>query len=502
MDSQALLIRADGSPQIGTGHVMRCLALAQAWRVSTSGPIVFVTAMDTPALEARLHAEGAQVVRLSTPPGSMEDARQTTALAQQYRASWIVADGYHFGAEYQNLLKAGEFQLLVIDDYGHTKQYSADMILNQNLHASEHLYTNRQSHTRLLLGTRYMLLRREFVQQGPPVRTIPAVAHRVLVTLGGSDPENVTAKVIQALRQRQCEGLEATVVIGGSNPHVEHIHTLLGGTPDFIQLEHNVTDIPEDMRQADIAISAAGSTAWELAFMGLPSLLIVTAKNQRPIATHLAQSGATINLGWHNTCTPSDIVTALEKLRTSAEVRRTMSQCGQTLIDGNGAARVVMAMTGDTLRLRNVREGDSHLLWEWANDPDARAVSFSSDSIPWEEHLEWFHAKVQSPRCLFFIATDSEDVPVGQVRFDLTNDEAIISVSLDRHQRSKGYGIRLLRLSAQALFTVTHLSTIHAYVKPNNHASLRTFAKAGYTHGGTTVTAGQPAVHFILRRSL
>jgi UDP-2,4-diacetamido-2,4,6-trideoxy-beta-L-altropyranose hydrolase len=263
-----------------------------------------------------------------------------------------------------------------------------------------------------------------------------------------------------------------------------------------------VTDIREEMQWADIAIAAAGSTAWELAFMGLPSLLIVVADNQHQIAAPLAQSGAAINLGWHNVCTPSDIAKALKELRTSIEMRRTMSQCGQKLVDGCGAARVVMAMTGDTLRLRYVRERDSHVLWQWANDPEARAVSFSSTAIPWQEHLNWFHSKVNNLHCIFFIATDSEDVPVGQVRYDLANDAATISVSLDRHQRSKGYGSLLLRLSAQALFATTAIAMIHAYVKPDNHASLRAFAKAEYTHSGTTETAGQPAVHFILRRSL
>lgn len=502
MKTSVLLIRADGTQQIGTGHVMRCLALAQVWQMSTGGAVVFVMASDAPALETRLRAEDAQVVRLATAPGSAEDAKQTAACALKCHASWVVIDGYHFDTEYQRILKGAGLQLLVIDDYSHAEYYDADMILNQNLHAQEQLYVHRQPQGRLLLGSRYLLLRQEFLQQGPPVRTTQAVARRVLVTLGGSDPENVTAKVIQALQHEQCKEVEGTVIIGGSNPHAQHLHDLLNNASASIELKHNVTDIREEMKRADLAISAAGSTAWELAYMGLPSLLIVVAENQRPIAAHLAQAGAAIDLGWHSTCSTSDIAQGVEQLRASATARQTMSQRGQTLIDGNGASRVVMAMTGDRLYLRSACESDCRVLWEWANDPEARAVSFSSALIPWPEHLKWFHGKIGNPQCRFFIAADSDDVPVGQVRYDLGNDEATISVSLDHHQRSKGYGSLLLRLSAHALFTTTQTTMIHAYVKPDNHASVRVFSKAGYTSNGLTTTAGQPAVHFTLRRSL
>lgn len=501
MDTATLLIRADGDRQIGTGHIMRCLALAQAWQTNTGGTVTFVVARDAPALEERLRSEGGQVIQLSVQPGSIEDAMQTVALARQCRAAWVVVDGYHFGAQYQHALKVANLQLLAIDDHGHAEHYYADIVLNQNLHAPEQLYTHRQPHTRLLLGSRYLLLRQEFVQQGPPLRTTPPLARRVLVTMGGSDPENITAKVIQALLQNQYAELQATVIIGGSNPYASHIQALLRDTPAFIELKHDVADLSEEMRKADIAISAAGSTAWELAYMGLPTLLTIAAENQRLIATSLAQTGCAVNLGWHSLCTPSDIIEAFKKLRGSAEARHAMSQQGQLLVDGNGATRVIMAMTGEKLYLRNARESDCRILWEWANDPDARAVSFSPATIPWQEHQNWFQGKVRNSQCRLFIATDCEDVPVGQVRYDLVNDEATISVSLDRRQRNKGYGSLLLCLSARALFATTNISTIHAYVKPDNHASLRTFTKAGYTHGGMTETAGQPAVHFILRRS-
>src|SRR5207249_1652332 len=122
---------------------------------------------------------------------------------------------------------------------------------------------------------------------------------KVLVTMGGSDPDNVTLKVIQALPQVEVQGLEATVVIGGTNPHYRELEAAILQLPLPIRLERNATNMPELMAWADIAVSAGGTTLWELAFMGLPNLVVVLADNQRPAAAHLGAIGAITNMGWH-----------------------------------------------------------------------------------------------------------------------------------------------------------------------------------------------------------
>ncbi|MBE3120100.1 MAG: UDP-2,4-diacetamido-2,4,6-trideoxy-beta-L-altropyranose hydrolase, partial [Candidatus Atribacteria bacterium] len=144
-----LLLRVDASARIGTGHVMRCLALAQAWQ-EKGGRATFVMTTETPAVEARLASEGMQVTHLVTQPGSPEDAQQTVGLAQQREAVWIVVDGYYFGADYQQTIKRAGLRLLFVDDYGHAGHYYADLVLNQNIYANESLYPKREPHTRLL----------------------------------------------------------------------------------------------------------------------------------------------------------------------------------------------------------------------------------------------------------------------------------------------------------------------------------------------------------------
>jgi UDP-2,4-diacetamido-2,4,6-trideoxy-beta-L-altropyranose hydrolase len=338
-----LLVRADASAQIGTGHVMRCLALAQAWQ-DAGGRVVFLMAMEAPALEARLRSEGMEVIHLPVQPGSTDDAIRTADFAHQVGADWVVVDGYHFGADYQRIIKDSGLRLLFIDDNGHAGHYSADLVLNQNIHAHEGLYPNKEPYTRLLLGTRYVLLRREFLKWRGWKREIPEVARKVLVTMGGSDPDNVTLKVIQALQQVNMDGLEATVVVGGSNPHYEELQSAVQDSRFPIRLESNVVDMPELMAWADVAVSAGGSVIYELAFMGVPIIGLSRAKQEEVLLQRSTQSGISINLGVYHSVQPGWICEVLTGLAHSKEQRLAMSRAGRSLVDEFGPDRVINSM--------------------------------------------------------------------------------------------------------------------------------------------------------------
>jgi RimJ/RimL family protein N-acetyltransferase len=211
--------------------------------------------------------------------------------------------------------------------------------------------------------------------------------------------------------------------------------------------------------------------------------------------------GVVINLGWGGDISPHDIAQALTRLLVAEDRRREMANRGRQLVDGLGSGRVLKHVRRAMLTLRKVREDDCDLLWQWANDPDVRAVSFSSQPIPWERHVKWFKAKVMDPTCVLFIATHSNGAPVGQVRYDIDGKQATVSVSIDRNFRGKGYGSAILGLSAQEVFASLEVSAIHAYVKRDNEASIWAFEQAEYTEMGTTSVHGHDAVHFTLRKS-
>ena len=202
-----LIIRADASTQTGSGHVMRCLALAQAWN-DQGGETILVLAEQILALESKLIAEGITLVYLETTIGSDEDAQQTASIANKYAASWVVVDGYQFGAKYQKELKGFGLKILFLDDNGHAEHYFSDLVLNQNISADINIYSSREPYTQLLLGTEYTLLRRDFLKWREWKRLVIPNAYKILVTLGGSDPENVTLKVIQSLSLIQNNNLD------------------------------------------------------------------------------------------------------------------------------------------------------------------------------------------------------------------------------------------------------------------------------------------------------
>ncbi|HEY2990940.1 MAG TPA: UDP-2,4-diacetamido-2,4,6-trideoxy-beta-L-altropyranose hydrolase [Candidatus Binatia bacterium] len=337
---ERLVFRADSSVAIGTGHVMRCLALAQAWS-DAGGKACFLTANENGALETRLRSEGCEVVRPAAVPGSADDAQWTADWAKKNGAPWAVIDGYHFGVEYQRALRDSGLRLLCIDDNGHAERYCADIVLNQNLYADEALYENREPQTRLLLGCRYLLLRREFFKWRDWMRKIPEMARKLLVTFGGADAGNATLKAIESLRRLERRDLEIKIVVGPAYAHVDALRRETERATGRVELLTAVRDVPALMAWADVAISAGGSTCWEIAFMGLPACIVVLADNQSPVADVLEKRGAAINLGWHGTDVPDKLAGAMEQLLGASDRRRAMSRVGRLMVDGDGSKRVV-----------------------------------------------------------------------------------------------------------------------------------------------------------------
>jgi UDP-2,4-diacetamido-2,4,6-trideoxy-beta-L-altropyranose hydrolase len=322
---------------------MRCLALAQSWQ-DAGGHAIFAMADCTPLLEERLRHEGFEIAHVSVPAGSAADAAETARIGRKHGASWIVVDGYQFGAEYQASLKSRDLKVLFVDDNGHAEYYSADLVLNQNIHASESLYSNREASTRLLLGTQFAMLRREFVAWRNWGREIPSVARKCLLTMGGADPDNVTARVLRTILTEF--DLEATVVVGYNNPHLPELRGLSKdcGKVQFIA---NATNMPELIASADLAVAAAGTTSLEMCFLGLPAVLIVLAENQRAVAEELNRREAAVQLSEGANAMPGTLAECLASLLASPERRKTMSETGRKLVDGLGASRVVAQLQGN-----------------------------------------------------------------------------------------------------------------------------------------------------------
>lgn len=155
-------------------------------------------------------------------------------------------------------------------------------------------------------------------------------------------------------------------------------------------------------------------------------------------------------------------------------------------------------MGKNTLTLRPVSKEDCMLVWEWANDPDVRNFSFSSDPILWEDHVRWFNLKLNDSHCIIYIALNKQGSALGQIRYDLINQkDAIISIIVDKEYRHQGYGTKLILLGSDKIFTITNIQTLNAYVKPTNFASRRAFIKAGFHDMGSSTINGNLAIRLV-----
>lgn len=342
LKNSLLLVRADSSTAIGSGHVMRCLALAKAWQ-RVGGRVCYLTAENIPALEKRFAVETFEETRLGVEPGSKEDAQQTADWAHRLDASWVVVDGYRFGPDYIGILKGSGLRVLLLDDDARFDFYGADIVLNQNINAKPEMYGRREPGTQLLLGADYVLLRPEFLTEAR-APGIAGVARKIIVTMGGSDPDNVTSKVLQALSGMAKTDFEARIVVGGGNPHNASLQAAAQPLGDKVRLEENPPNMAPLMTWAEVAVSAAGGTCWELAFLGVPMILISLTSDQDANASAISEQGAALSLGWHANLSPRQIGESLKSLMDSPDLRREMSQRGQKLVDGQGPARVVAVM--------------------------------------------------------------------------------------------------------------------------------------------------------------
>lgn len=330
---------------------------------------------------------------------------------------------------------------------------------------------------------------------------IKQTARKVLVSLGGSDPRNHSLKVIQALQETALPELEITVIAGANNPHTGELEKAANTSNVPVRIVCDTQNMFKMMAGADIAVSSGGTTVWELAFTGVPTILIIQAENQRMPAEALHRGGEALYLGWADKISIKKLAREFERFLTDKRTRREMSFSLQTLVDGEGSSRLIMHIKNEKLRLRRTFKKDCKLIWEWANDQAVREASFSSEPIPWEAHLQWFTGKQKDPRCFHFMALDEHDIPVGQIRFDIQGEEAEVSVSIDKQRRGYAYGSTLIKTAVKKILLLNQVKIIHAYVKPDNGASIEAFKKAGFQELPYVMKQSQPARHFIREKN-
>lgn len=311
--------RVDASTEIGSGHVMRCLTLADAL-AETGARCTFVMRQKPGNLEEAVRGRGHSVVMLPPPERAISasggeeeplhaqwlgihwenDASETLTALADIDLDWLVVDHYALDARWESRVAGCARLLMVIDDLADRK-HTCDLLLDQNLGRRPEDYAGLISpETKRLIGPRFALLRNEFVRAREPSLQARALREpaRLLISLGGVDADNITGDVLGVLADMPEAGQwQVTVVLGAACPHAGSIREQADAMIHRVEVVVGASNMAELMAGADLAIGAAGGSAWERCCLGLPTLLIVMADNQRPGARALEAAGAAICLG-------------------------------------------------------------------------------------------------------------------------------------------------------------------------------------------------------------
>jgi UDP-2,4-diacetamido-2,4,6-trideoxy-beta-L-altropyranose hydrolase len=335
-----LLFRGDASATIGTGHVMRCLAMAQAWK-RAGGEAVFAIAESPEALIKRFVDDGFSTISFPVVPASSDDFELLLSHVRRLDAKWVVIDGDHFDSEFLLHLHDSGIRTLLLDDFVARPAFPADIVLNPNYGAKEEPYRLSGFRGELLLGESYVLLRSEFTSRASTGdRIVRRFGNKILITLGGSDPDNLSARILEAIAE--LTDFEIRFIAGAGYAHVTDLTALTGGN---VQVLYDAPDMPTLMRKADMAIIAGGGTLWELLYMGCAVLSYSRNSVQAVVLRELAEKGILMDMGPMLHFSGPALVAKIRELANSDTIRKGMADAGQRLIDGRGAQRIVEKLT-------------------------------------------------------------------------------------------------------------------------------------------------------------
>jgi UDP-2,4-diacetamido-2,4,6-trideoxy-beta-L-altropyranose hydrolase len=475
----ALVLRADADARIGAGHVMRSLALAQAWKAAR-GRAVFCGRIDSASLHERLEAGGFECLV----PGPA--ARDTVASLHDngLDGSWVVLDGYHFDTDWHSSLVAGGFRVLVVDDEAKLSSYQVQAVLAPAYDASISRYATLPA-TVVMSGLKFRPLRAGFTGCRRSARS-PSGGKAILVAFGAADSANVTCRALGAIAPLLDARDLVIVVLGPLNSHGDAVAAALSGFPCRHELHRDVVDMATLYGQADIALSAAGGAAWEMASCGLPAILVPVASNQEAGAAFLATAGAAVRLGGPQDLDSPEFPDLLASLLGDEDRRSAMALAGPQACDGRGAERVctvLAALGGEQPRrgwsIRPARIDDLEAVHRIANDREVRVNSFSPEPIGLEDHTRWFIDRLGREDCALFVI-EVEAVVAGLIRFDRNGDGAEIDYAIHPAFRGRGLGRRLLRDGALLAASRLGIGEATGVVIDDNAASRRAFLAAGY----------------------
>jgi UDP-2,4-diacetamido-2,4,6-trideoxy-beta-L-altropyranose hydrolase len=428
------------------------------------------------------------------------DARQTKVGAGERVVDWLVVDHYALDARWESAMRSQCRKIMVIDDIA-DRRHDSDLLLDQNLFSNmtERYIGKIPESCGQLLGPHYALLQPLYEDLHPRIPPREGPIRRILVYFGGADAHNLTGMTVAAFLALGRKDITLDVVINPSNPHRDSIRHQIEGCPQ-IALHEGLSSLAPLMAQADLSIGAGGATSWERCCLGLPSLVITLAANQTPIARELDRLGLIQWLGDESEVSESTLMNTLGYLCTTGLASDWSDRCRQR-VDGGGVGRVasiLMLNAQSKLKVRLARVDDEALILQWANDCLVRQNAFAPNPIDQSTHREWFRRRLRDVElCRIYVLQTEDNLPIGQVRFDLIDKSWAIDYSLDALARGHGLGKVLLQSAMQALRASMTGVLLFGRVKTTNLASCRVFESLGFS--SESAGGGEIVYRYLLR---
>ena len=490
-----IAFRVDASPEIGTGHIRRCLSLAAP--LIAAGASVSFAVRDHGLDYDRLVRGAVPLIALKRSEARVTDAASAVAHAHwagvddetdatefvdavmAIAPDWVLIDHYGFDARWHRCVseRLGA-KIAVIDDLA-DRPLACDLLIDHNWHA-DHREKYRgwlEQDAHLLGGPRFALLDAAFAD-APRLEVSDAVGS-IGVFMGGTDIVNATVAVAEAIGMSGFSGA-VEVVTTSANPHLGTVRQAVAALPGA-RLSLDLPELSGFFAAHDLHIGAGGGATWERACIGAPVIAAVCADNQLGVLEPLDAHDVLI-LHRYRPVEPAALAREIDALIADPATRRRIAANARKLVDGRGAERAALAMM--PLSLRPARADEGEATFAWRNSAEPRRHFTNPDPIDPAGHRDWWTRATADPdRHLLML--DVGRRPAGVLRYDMAGEVATVSLYLDPALTGLGLGVRLLEAGTEWLVAnEPRAARIDALVLPANSASLRAFRAAGYRHAG------------------
>lgn len=460
--NQKVFIRADGSSDVGLGHIVRCISLAHMLKNEFS--IHFFSLKIPDSLKNEIIQNGWEITVIEKESDFVNDLTGNEI---------VVLDGYQFDTDYQRQIKSKECKLVCIDDF-HDQHFYADLVINHAPGVAKDDYKG-EPYTKYLLGPDYALLRLEFLEtKSYENKKISTDVNKIFVCFGGSDSKNLTAKVLSWLPS---ENYSVTLVLGNAYPHRDELNTVIEDRKDLeivVKKSLSAKEMSNELEQADLAVVPASGILFEVISTGLPVISGYYTENQQNVYSGFKANNVFYDAKSFN---EQDFLKAFSIAinKKDYEIVENQQNCVDGLSQKRCRSKFLGLLYSSILQIRDANIDDMEQYFKWANDESVRANAFNTEDIPWNDHVTWFKKKLSNNHSRMYIF-EIDDRGVGQVRFDKENEDVWdIHYMLDEDFRGFGLGSKIIDRGLKKLIFEEKRVKVQAFVKTDNTPSEKVF---------------------------